>query len=165
MARLSLPERTLARIRALVEERGFSQDTLAPHLGVGASAVSKLLSGKNAIGLEHLEGFCIAFQITPAELLVEPGSLIQPITPTEAALLREFRTLTETQRLGLLSVIERAAERPQKAKRARLGRAALSQREQELVDLFVRSNEQARDGVLKILRGAARAHTTKETTE
>jgi transcriptional regulator with XRE-family HTH domain len=162
---LGLADRTLQRIRQLVEERGFSHEALAPHLAVGPSAVSKLLSGKNAIGLDHIEGFCFALQITPAELMAEPGALIQPISPTESALLREFRTLTETQRLGLLSVLERATEKPHKGRRARLGRVALTSVQQELVDLFVLSNEQARDGVLKILRGAARsAQREKQTT-
>lgn len=156
MKRVPLPERVLARLQHLVTTHGFSHEALAPHVGVGPSAVSKLLSGKNAIGLDHLEGFCVALQMTPAEIVLEPGSLIQPITPIEASLLRYFRNLTEVQRMGLLAILDRSAQQPMKRRRARMGRAELTEEQQLLVDLYARSNEQARSGILKTLRGTAR---------
>lgn len=163
MKRLSLAERALARVRMLVEQEGFSHEALSPHLGVGPSAVSKLLSGKNALGLDHLEGFCTALQMSASELLLEPGSLIQPITPLEGQLLTIFREMTEVQRISLLSVLDRRLHEPSKRRRARLGRAELTADQQLVVDLYARSNEQARSGVLKILRGTARVGDVERT--
>lgn len=154
--RMPLPERVLARIQQLVSEHGFSHEALAPHLGMGASGVSKLLSGKNAIGLDHIEGFCAALQITPAELVLDPGSLIQPLTPSESALLRYFRNLTEVQRMGLLAILDYSAQQPRTTRRARLGRAALTEEQQLVIDLYARSPEQARSGILETLRGTAK---------
>lgn len=154
--REALPERVRARLQRLVTERNFSHEALAPHVGVGASGVSKLLSGANAIGLGHLEGFCIALQITPSELLVEPDSIIQTVNPLELQLLRHFRQMTELQRASLLSVLDRSPQVPTSRRRPRLGRAELSEEQQLLVDLYARSNEQARTGILKTLRGTAR---------
>lgn len=155
MKRLSLAERALARVQQLVSERGFSHEALAPHLEIGPSAVSKILSGKNALGLDHIEGFCVALQISPSELLLEPGSLIQPLTPLESQLLHHFRQMTELQRHSLLSILDSSPRQPGTRRRARLGRAELTEEQQLVVDLYARSPEQARGGILKTLRGTA----------
>lgn len=154
--RLPLPERVLARIQRIVAEQGFTHEALAPHLGISASAVSKLLAGKNAIGLDHLDGFCTAFQMTPAEIVLEPDSLIQPLTPMEASMLKYFRAMTDVQRHGMLAILDRSAQEPRSTRRARLGRAELTEEQQLLVDLYARSPEQAQSGILKTLRGTAR---------
>lgn len=156
MKRLSLAERALARIQQLVSERGFSHETLAPFLGVGPSAVSKILSGKNALSLDHIDGFSVALQISAAEIVLEPGSLIQPLTPMEAALLQSFRSMTELQRHSLLSVLDRSAAQAVNRRRARWGRSELTEEQQLVVDLYARSPEQARSGILKTLRGTAK---------
>lgn len=155
--RVSLPDRALARVRQLVDEHGFSHEALAPHLGVGSSAVSKLLNGVNALGLEHIEGFCVAFQMTPSELFLEPGSLIQPLTPTEAQLLYHFRRMTDVQRMGLMAILDYRTTAPARTRRrARLGRLELTDEQQLLVDLYADSEPQAKKGVMNILRGTAR---------
>lgn len=159
-----LQERVLTRIQQLVAERDFSHEALAPHLGISASAVSKLLNGKNAIGLSHLEGFCRAFQMTPSEIVAEYGSLIQSVTPVEAAVLHLVRQMTELERRSLLTLLERPIyTAAPHAKKSRLGRAMLTVKEQELVDLFARvKRDGVREGVLKTLRGAAQDAAIEE---
>jgi transcriptional regulator with XRE-family HTH domain len=106
MKRAPLAERVLGRIQRLVSERGFSHEKLAPHLGISASAVSKLLSGKNAISLTHIDGLCVALQISAAELMTDPGALIQPLSPMEAAILDVVRKMDRLRQHSLLDVLE-----------------------------------------------------------
>jgi transcriptional regulator with XRE-family HTH domain len=158
MKRDSLAGRALSRVQQLVETRGFSQETLAPHLGVSGSAVSKILNGKNKLSLDHIDGFCVAFQMTASELLVEPGSLIQPLSPIESELLAVFRQMATHEQISLLTVLQWRA--PQVAlgrqKRPRLGRTELTAEQQQIVDFYARSNEEARNGVLQTLRESAK---------
>jgi transcriptional regulator with XRE-family HTH domain len=138
-----------------------SHDTLGKYLGLSRSAVSRLLNDEGSgIGLPHLEKCCEFFQITPAEFMVDPGALIQPIQPLEAQLLGIFREMTELEKRGLLDVLDRNP-RPVAAnrrKRERFGQPRLSEREQHLIDLFVRSGPQVQEGVLRMLKGTAQPH-------
>lgn len=155
--KLPLQERVRQRIRQLVLDGGVGHGLLASRLGLTRSAVTRLLNDEGAgIALQHIERVCEFFQLTASELMVEPGSLIQPVTPAEASLLRSFRHLTEVQRMGLLAILDRTTQQPTTRRRARLGRAELTEEQQLLVDLYARSNEQARSGILKTLRGTAR---------
>lgn len=156
MTRETLADRVLARINALVEKDDVKHDVLAPHLGVGQSAVSKILNGRNSLSLDAVEGFCEFFQVTPAELMADPDALIQPLKPIEAAIVGIVRQMTELERRSLLTLLERPVYQIAKGKRARMGRAMLTTKEQELVDLFARvKRDGVREGVLKTLRGAA----------
>lgn len=160
-----LQERVRARLRARVEQGDVSHDVIAKHLGVSRSYFTRLLKG-GPILLEYIERACAFFQITPSELFAEPGALIQPVTPIEAALLAHFRQMTELERRSLLTILERPIyAAPQKS--ARLGRAMLTPKEQELVDLFARvKRDGVREGILRTLRGAAKdedAHTPGPT--
>ncbi len=150
-----LQERVRERLAGLVEKRGVNHDVIAKRVGVSRSYLSRLLGPHGgAIMFSHIEGFCEFFQITPAELLAEPGSIIQPITPIEAAFLAHLRQMTELERRSLLTILERPIYAAV-GKKARMGRAMLSPKEQELVDLFARVKvDQVREGVLKMLRGA-----------
>lgn len=125
-------------------------------MGLSRSAVTRMVNNDAAISLYYLEKFCEFFQLTPAEFMVEPGSLIQPIAPLEAQLLTHFRAMTELQRHSLLSVLDSSPQQATRSRRARLGRAELTEEQQLLVDLYARSNEQARSGILKTLRGTAK---------
>ncbi len=167
---MQLEELVRQRVRTLYEREGrngekWTAEKLMPFLGMREpSGVRKLLNGDNKIGLSHLEGFCEAFQVTPCELVIEMGALIQPVQPIEAALLALFRQMTELERRSLLTILERPiyTQAPH-AKRSRLGRAMLTVKEQELVDLFARvKRDGVREGVLKTLRGAAQGDDYQE---
>lgn len=151
----SLQERVRSRLRQLVTAGNVSHDLLAEHVGVSRSHITRLLNENGAILLTHIEKMCVFFQVSPSELMVEPGSQIQPLTPMEAGLLQYFRHMTEVQRMGLMAVLDRSAQQATSRRRARLGRAELTEEQQLLVDLYARSPEQARRGILKTLRGTA----------
>jgi len=159
----SLQERVRQKFQDLTEKGDVSHETLGTHLGLSRSGVSRLLNDDdNGFALQHIERLCEFFQITPAEIMAEPGAQIVPVSPIEAALLAHVRQMTELERRSLLTLLDRhlTITTP---RRAGLGRAALNSREQELVDLFARSNDGAREGVLKVLRESAR-QKVKETT-
>lgn len=163
MGKLTLTERVRARLRDWTE--GFTHQQIADHLHVHRSSVSKLLTHEGTdINLGHLEALSFVLQRTPSEMVAEADSLWQEVKPLEAQLLAIFRDMTELERRSLLDVLDRP--RAKQTRRARPGHAELNAVQQELVDLFVLSNAQARDGVLKILRGSARAEQRqRETTE
>lgn len=118
MKRILLAERVRGRLNDLVEQRGMSHETIAPHLGISASAVSKILSGKNAISLGHIDGFCVALQVTAGEIIAEPHALIQALTPIEAAIVDIVRKMNELHRHSLLSVLDwqRGSSEPRKGR-------------------------------------------------
>lgn len=159
--RVPLQELVRRRLRALVEKADVPLRVLGDRLHLSASGVGRILNDEGyTILLPHVEAMCDFFQISPAELMTEPGALIQPVGPEELQLLTHFRQLTYTQRHGLLAVLEGRAPQPVPAhrrKRARLGHSELTAEQQALVDLYVRSEPQAREGVMQILRGTARS--------
>ena len=72
------------------------------------------------------------------------------------AIIGLVRQMTELERRSLLTILERPIYAAPDRK-ARLGRAMLSPKEQELVDLFARvKREGVRNGVLQTLRGAVK---------
>jgi hypothetical protein len=156
------------RLRELYERAGragekWTAEKLVPFLGMSdPSSVRKILNGDNKISLAHVEGFCRAFQITPAELMIEPGAVIQPISPLEATILAHLRQMTELERRSLLTLLDRHVTIT--PRRAGLGRTMLTTREQELVDLFARADDGAREGILKVLRGSAAALQAQQKT-
>lgn len=157
VSKLSLQERVRQRFKTLVESKHVSHEVLGKYLGLSRSGVTRLLGDEDTgFALQHIERLCEFFQITPAEIMADPGAVIVPIKPLEAQLLAHFRQMTELQRHSLLSVLDRSASVPEQRRRARLGRAELTEEQQLLVDLYARSPEQARGGILKTLRGTAR---------
>lgn len=158
-------EMVRARLRARVE----NASTLARFLKVEPSTITKRLkAGGPAICVDFLDEVREFFGgWTPAEIVAEPGSLIQPITPIEAAFLAHLRAMTELERRSLLTILERPIYAAPD-KKARLGRAMLTPKEQELVDLFARvKRDGVREGILRTLRGAASedAAPVRRTTE
>lgn len=147
-------------VRARIRQRIKNSSTLARFLKEDPSTVSKRLKeGGPGLTLEFLDQvreFMGGW--TPAEMVAEPGSEIVPVKPIEASLLAHFRGMTELERRSLLTVLERPVYTASPtAKKSRLGRAMLTVKEQELVDLFARvKRDGVRDGVLKTLRGAAK---------
>lgn len=158
IVKVDLQDRVRQRLRSLVETGNVSHAILAKYVGLSRSFVTRIINADAAISLEHLAKFCEFFQITPSELLSEPGSLIQAISPLEAQLLIHFRNMTELQRHSLLAILDRRDVQPVKRRRARLGHVDLTEEQQLVIDLYARSETQAREGVLKILRGTAKAH-------
>jgi transcriptional regulator with XRE-family HTH domain len=158
---VTLQERIRQRLRTLVTTKNVSLKVLGERLHLSPSGVGRILNdeGYNIL-LQHIEGFCNFFQMTPSELIVEPNALIQPVQPDERHLLHLFRQLTYTQKQGLLSVLEGRTLQAPPRKRARLGRSELTEEQQLVVDLYARSEPQAREGVLKVLRGTARKAAT-----
>jgi hypothetical protein len=167
MTKLSLQERVRARLRDWSE--GLTHAKIAEYFNVNRSSVTKLLSDRGtAITIDHLEGFAFLLQKSPSEMLAESTSAWQEVKPLEAQLLAHFRQMTELQRVSLLSVLDRSASVPQTRRRVRMGHAELTEEQQLVVDLYARSNEQARRGILSTLRGTAkhgdseRSHRTTE---
>lgn len=77
----------------------MSHEILGKYLGLSRSGVSRLLNDEGSgFAIQHIEKLCEFFQVTPAEILAEPGSLVQPIKPLESQLLGHFREMTELQR-------------------------------------------------------------------
>jgi hypothetical protein len=148
-------EMVRSRLRARVE----NASVLARFLKEDPSTVTKRLKpGGPALCLDFLDRLREFFGgWTPAEMVAEADSMVQPVTPVEAAILGLVRQMTELERRSLLTILERPiyTQAPH-AKKSRLGRAMLTVKEQELVDLFARVKKDAvREGVLRTLKGAA----------
>lgn len=154
---IPLQERVRQRFQALVDKKAVRHDTLGKYLGLSRSAVTRLLNDEGSgFALAHVERLCEFFQVTPSEIMAETGARMVPIGPLEGQLLDTFRNMTELQRHSLLAILDRTAQQPSTKRRARLGRAELTEEQQLLVDLYARSPEQARSGILKTLKGTAK---------
>lgn len=147
-------------VRTRIRERVQNASVLARFLKEDPSTITKRLkAGGPSLCLDFLDQLREFFGgWTPAEMVAETGSSVQTITPVEAAILGLVRQMTELERRSLLTILERPAyNQSPYAKKSRLGRAMLTVKEQELVDLFARvKRDGVRDGVLETLRGAAK---------
>lgn len=151
----NLQERVRSRIKGFVDQHDVSHETLGAYLGLTRSAVTRLLNDEGAgIALQHIERLCEYFQVTPSELMAEPGAMIQVVKPLESQLLKIFREMTELERRGLLDVLDRQPKVTGKHRASRKP-AQLSADQKALLSLYARSNARAREGVMKILNGAA----------
>lgn len=162
-----MPTSVASKLQELVRARlrdwcaDMTHQQIADNFNVDRSSITKLLAEEgSAINLEHLEGFSFLLQKSVAEIVSEYGALIQSVTPIEAALLAHFREMTELERRSWLTILDRP--RVIASAKPRLGRAMLTTKEQELVDLFSRvKKDGVREGVLRTLKGAAEADETK----
>ena len=59
------------RIRALRKEKGWNQDDLAQHIGLGRTYISNVERGHKNPSLRSLEIFAIGFRMTLSEFLKE----------------------------------------------------------------------------------------------
>jgi hypothetical protein len=144
-------------VRERLREKTPNFSILARFLKADPSTIHKRLrSGGPDLSLDWLDDVTSFYQMSVSEMCALPGSLWQEVKPLEAQLLGHFRQMTELQRHSLLSVLDRSSSVPEQRRRARLGRAELTEEQQLLVDLYARSPEQARGGILKTLRGTAR---------
>jgi len=157
MPKPPLQERVRDRFRRLVEAGGVSHEVLGKFLGLSRSGVSRLLNDEGSgFALHHIERLCEFFQVSPAEVCADPEAVIQPIKPLEAQLLNHFRRMTELERHGLLTVLDRPGTATEKRRAPRMGHPELTTEQQLVIDLYARSGPQEREGVLKILKGTAR---------
>lgn len=164
MKHAPLEDRVRARLLTLIEQRGISYEKIAPHLGISASAVSKLLGGKNGIGLHHIDGFCVALQVTPAELVAEPGSLIQAISPIEAAILDIVRKMNELSRHSLLTVLEWPMRSSVTMKRTGRSPDVLSSEDAMVLSLYRGMEDaDAQSGIVMQMRGFVQAKQDART--
>lgn len=161
MKRTPLAERVRGRLNDLIEDRGISHEHIAPHLGISASAVSKLLSGKNAIGLDHIDGFCAALQVSAGELIAEPGALIQALTPVEAALVDVCRKMSDVHRHYLLAVLDWQRGSSPKSTRPRRTPDHLSSEDAMVLSLYrALEDTDAQAGIVMQMRGYVQAKVT-----
>lgn len=145
----------MVRTRLRAKTPNFS--TLATYIKSDPSTIQKRLKeGGTALCLDWLDSVTAFYQMSVSEMCALSTSVWQEVKPLESQLLTHFRQMTELQRHSLLSVLDRSTSQPGTRRRARLGRAELTEEQQLLVDLYARSNEQARGGVLKTLRATAR---------
>lgn len=143
-------------MKQLVQDKGVSHARLGAYLGVSRSHVTRMLNEDGAILLTHLEKFCEFFQVTAAEVMTEPGSLIQPLAPLEAAILDVVRKMDRLRQHSLLDVLEwqRSSSIPSK----RRTKDRLSAEDAMVLSLYrgiVDSDAQA--GIVMQMRGFVQA--------
>lgn len=142
-------------VRARLRERTPNFSVLATFLKTDPSTIQKKFKeGGTALCLDWLDSVTSFYQMSVSEMCALSGSLWQEVKPMEAQLLAIFRDMTELERRSLLDVLDRRPAPPKR--RQKLGHAELTEEQQLLVDLYVQSEPQAREGVLKILRGTAK---------
>lgn len=152
----------LRRVRMLYDTPSkdgekWTAEKLMPFFGMkDPSGVRKLLNGDNKISVAHIQAFCEAFGLTPCELMSPPDARFAYLKEAEPALLRMYREMDEHERMSLLTVLRSRRPVIIPSRKAKLGRATLTERQQLVADLFSKSDAQSQEGVLKILRGAAR---------
>lgn len=151
-------------VRARLRERTPNFSTLARFLKLNPSTVhKKLAEGGPDLSLDWLDEIKPFYQMSVSEMCALPGSLWQEVKPLEAQLLAHFRQMSELQRHSLLTLLDRP-DQPLTRRQAKAGRVPLTDEQQLVADLYARSNEQARAGILKTLRGTAK-HADAERVE
>lgn len=162
-----LQERVRRRFKALVDEKGVAHDTLANHLGLSRSAVTRLLNDEGAgFALQHIERLCEFFQITPAEIVAEPGSLIQAVSPIEAAILDIVRKMNELSRHSLLTVLEWPMRSSVTLKRAGRTPDVLSSEDAMVLSLYRGMEDaDAQSGIVMQMRGFVQAKQDARTSK
>lgn len=104
-----LAETVRLRIREEMERKKLSQRDVAGLLDWSQSRVAHLLTGRNEISLDDLEGFAFALGLQPTELVRDRGlEFVTEMTPTEFRVHEKIRTLTPDQRAALLTVLHLA---------------------------------------------------------
>jgi DNA-binding Xre family transcriptional regulator len=164
MKRVPLAERVRGRLNELIAQRGMSHEAIAPHLEISASAVSKLLSGKNQIGLDHIDGFCVALQISVGEIMAEPFAAIQAISPLEASILDIVRKMNELTRHSLVTVLEWPARSSVHVKRTGRTPDHLSPEDAMVLSLYRGLEDaDAQAGIVMQMRGYVQAKQDART--
>lgn len=148
-------------VRARLREKTPSLKALADFLGIDSSIIQRRFKeGGTSLCLDFLDDASPFYQMSVSEMTAMQHSLWQEVKPLEAAMLSHFRQMTELERRSLLTILERPIYAAPN-KKSRIGRAMLTVKEQELVDLFGRvKRDGVREGVLRTLKGAAQDDET-----
>ncbi len=94
-------------VRERLRDRTPNYTTLATFLKTDPSTIQKRLKdGGTSLCLDFLEAVVPFYQMSVAEMCAAPESSWQEIKPLEGQLLKHFRSMSELQRHGLLSVLE-----------------------------------------------------------
>jgi DNA-binding Xre family transcriptional regulator len=161
--KVPLLERVRHRFRRMVDDKDVSHDQLAKVLGLSRSGVTRLLNDEGSgFALQHVERLCEFFQVTPAEVMVEPGALIQPLVPLESAILDVVRKMDRLRQHSLLDVLEwpRASSLPSKKSRV----DALNSEEAMVLSLYrAISDSDAQAGIVMQMRGYVQARLEHDT--
>ena len=149
---MTLMERVRRRVADLVEQHHITHERLGQALDSDRSNAGRMLKPDGPRWcLDAVERVCFLFQITPAELVAEPGALIQPTSPLEAELLGKVRRMTETQRMSLMNVLDwQAGSSHDRRKRGRPPR--LTDEQRTLLALYSVADESVRHAAVGMLR-------------
>lgn len=156
----TLQQRVRSRLHALVDAQQVSHATLGKYLGLSRSGFSRLLNEEEyGISLHHIEKLCEFFQITAAELMTDPGALIQPLTPIEAAILDVVRKMDRLRQHSLIDVLEwQQASTIQTKRRHRRTPDHLSPEDAMVLSLYRGMDDSdAQSGIVMQMRGFVQA--------
>ena len=96
------------RLRALMEERGFTARALSIAAGLGPSSVWDILENKRDARLSSLEALAEVFGVDVSYLVTEATD----VSPDEAALLNAMRQMSDEQRRLLRQMAEQLSAAP-----------------------------------------------------
>lgn len=162
-ALVKAPNKFQEMVRARLRERTPEPKALAKFLGYSDASLiyKRLTEGGPKLSLDFLDDVRSFYQMSVSEMTALPSALWQEVKPLESQLLAQFRDMSELEKQSLLVVLERQTAFD--ARKSRLGRAMLTAKEQELVDLFARvKRDGVREGVLQTLRGAAKEDAVQD---
>lgn len=92
------------RIRALMEERNWTDYRLAKEANLSHSTIANMFNRNNAPTIPTLEAVCTAFGITLAQFFANDGE--GPLTKEQQELFSKWSTLTDTQKKILLDLMD-----------------------------------------------------------
>ena len=94
----------LAKLRDLLDERGWSEYKLAKKAGLNESTIANIYRRNTVPTIATLEAICGAFGITMSEFFAGDGSEMVELTPQMKELLDVWMPLNEAKRAALLHV-------------------------------------------------------------
>lgn len=102
MARKPLDVVAYEAVRALWQRRAFSQRAFAKAIQRPPAVANRMIHGTQPITLKALDAVGQITGINPVELLIDPTVELKAINPSEAQMLRYFRSWPVTTRDALL---------------------------------------------------------------
>lgn len=94
----------LAKLRELLQERGWSEYRLAQQAGLHESTISNIYRRNTVPTIATLEAVCGAFGITLSQFFANSDSDLVEVTPELKELLDAWQPLTPEQRAAILQV-------------------------------------------------------------
>ena len=102
-------------IQRLLRERGMKPIELAHRAHINRGQLSRILQGRASLSIESLERIAAVLGVAPGTLLEGEPHEVRDLTaqlqrePTLAVALRSLRKLPESDRVQVISIIERFA--------------------------------------------------------